>query len=381
MTEKKSKKQRPWTHHEDKLIAQMVRRHGENGKWNSVAAQMPGRTAKQCRDRWQNHLNPNLKRSNWTEDEDRTIMEMHKRIGTRWSEMCKELVGRTDNNIKNRWNSTLRRVERARQHAGGKLPPKNVLTPDGRPDILFAYAVELMEADPDFKVPLPKSRRRRKNSSPTSKGKAKGAAKGKGKGTKRKRKPSSASSFTAKRTKRTPSPEAKSMPGRRKPNLSALAIPDVDDEMVAPIQMYNVDPDVPAPVRDAMLTIDVTNNVSISSPSSMSIVTDLGSEFASDFPLFSPSHDISMAPVKKDNGDLMMPVTPMAWSFEPPDQMVTPVPVEHEDEIMISRHRQPQHFTWEPSELSTSGSSVSSMRPLELNLGSPMHCLMEQEAY
>ncbi|OHT06712.1 hypothetical protein TRFO_25174 [Tritrichomonas foetus] len=70
---------------------------------------MPGRLAKQCRERWCNHLDPNIKRTSWTPEEDLIIIETIRKIGTKWADIARNLPGRTDNSVKNRWNSTLRR--------------------------------------------------------------------------------------------------------------------------------------------------------------------------------------------------------------------------------------------------------------------------------
>merc|ERR1719502_1797169 len=107
---------RAWTEAEDKQLIETVTKFGAQ-RWSLIASHLVGRVGKQCRERWFNHLCPEVKKGEWTEEEDRLIAEGVKELGTKWSEIVKRLPGRTDNAIKNRYNSGARREVRLQKRA------------------------------------------------------------------------------------------------------------------------------------------------------------------------------------------------------------------------------------------------------------------------
>lgn len=98
-----------WTKEEDDRLIAYIRAHGE-GCWRSLpkAAGLL-RCGKSCRLRWINYLRPDLKRGNFTEPEDELIIKLHSLLGNKWSVIAGRLPGRTDNEIKNYWNTHIRR--------------------------------------------------------------------------------------------------------------------------------------------------------------------------------------------------------------------------------------------------------------------------------
>ena len=104
-------KKGPWTEEEDELVRKTVAQLTESVggvNWAVVALAVPGRTAKQCRERWRCNLDPSIVKADWTKDEDEMLLALQRELGNRWALISKSLPGRTENAIKTRFRSYLR---------------------------------------------------------------------------------------------------------------------------------------------------------------------------------------------------------------------------------------------------------------------------------
>ncbi|OMJ94444.1 hypothetical protein SteCoe_2342 [Stentor coeruleus] len=138
---------RPWSTEEDLAIRALVEEFGLK-KWSLIAQHLAERykikhrSGKQCRERWHNHLDSSIDKKPWTQEEDNLIFELHKQYGKSWSKIAENIPGRTDNSVKNRFYSTLRRnlrkYNKSRPHAQRLIGSvRTILRNPNIPDILL----------------------------------------------------------------------------------------------------------------------------------------------------------------------------------------------------------------------------------------------------
>lgn len=103
-----------FTPEEDEKLKNLVQTHGTNC-WTLIAGLMGNRNARQCRERWKNYVNPELRNEPWTLEEDKLLVEKYEEYGPRWNKIAKHFANRSDNSLRNRWQLMLRQWERQKQ--------------------------------------------------------------------------------------------------------------------------------------------------------------------------------------------------------------------------------------------------------------------------
>jgi len=153
-----------WVKDEDDIVRDLVAKMGgaAHVKWSSVAEHLPGRLGKQVRERWQNHLDPSLTKEPWAEAEDQLLISLQALMGNRWSEIARAFVGRSENSVKNRWNSKQRRslAQERKQRTGSELGIRtsNREGAEGDPQVSIDFKKALQAAQSDIGLPTDAAR-------------------------------------------------------------------------------------------------------------------------------------------------------------------------------------------------------------------------------
>lgn len=98
-----------FTSQEDQILESCVNKYGPDD-WDRIAPHIPGRTPRQCRDRWFTYLSPEVNRTPWTSEEDGLLFDLLKTHGRKWGTIVGFFKSRTQNNVKNRWNTVVRKA-------------------------------------------------------------------------------------------------------------------------------------------------------------------------------------------------------------------------------------------------------------------------------
>lgn len=135
-----------WTVEEDRILMDYIRVHGK-GKWNRIA-KVTGlkRCGKSCRLRWMNYLSPSVKRGDFSQEEDDLIIRLHNLLGNRWSLIAGRVPGRTDNQVKNHWNTHLSKKLGIKKH-------KSKSEGSSQAQSIEAKEAHSMPSNPDSKPP------------------------------------------------------------------------------------------------------------------------------------------------------------------------------------------------------------------------------------
>ncbi|MFS7969394.1 putative transcription factor MYB-HB-like family [Helianthus anomalus] len=160
--DKANVKKGPWAPEEDATLKAYIEEHGTGGNWIALPQKIGlKRCGKSCRLRWLNYLRPNIKHGGFSEEEDRIICSLYVSIGSRWSIIAAQLPGRTDNDIKNYWNTRLKKKILGKQRKDliyrrkGDLFMKKARSPSEIPSSIVVSGNENINSQDPYLPELP----------------------------------------------------------------------------------------------------------------------------------------------------------------------------------------------------------------------------------
>ena len=136
-----------WSEEEDKAIESLTALHGTKA-WSVISKEInaifhhgePFRKGKQCRERFCNHINPSLKKGDWEEHEDQCILEMQSANGNKWSDIAKNLSGRNENQVKNRWKTLIAKRKSEKKYT--EIPVQPIPIAISPPTSFISYKID-----------------------------------------------------------------------------------------------------------------------------------------------------------------------------------------------------------------------------------------------
>ncbi|KAI3784225.1 hypothetical protein L1987_43320 [Smallanthus sonchifolius] len=160
--DKANVKKGPWAPEEDAKLKAYIEEYGTGGNWIALPQKIGlKRCGKSCRLRWLNYLRPNIKHGGFSEEEDRLICSLYVSIGSRWSIIASQLPGRTDNDIKNYWNTRLKKKLLGKQRKDqiyrrkGDLPMKKGRSPSEIPSSIVVSGNENINSQDPYLPVMP----------------------------------------------------------------------------------------------------------------------------------------------------------------------------------------------------------------------------------
>ncbi|KAI3725625.1 hypothetical protein L1987_65416 [Smallanthus sonchifolius] len=160
--DKANVKKGPWAPEEDAKLKAYIEEHGTGGNWIALPQKIGlKRCGKSCRLRWLNYLRPNIKHGGFSEEEDHLICSLYISIGSRWSIIASQLPGRTDNDIKNYWNTRLKKKLLGKQRKDqiycrkGDLPMKKGRSPSEIPSSIVVSGNENINSQDPYLPVMP----------------------------------------------------------------------------------------------------------------------------------------------------------------------------------------------------------------------------------
>lgn len=137
---RRSAQKNKFTASEDNALKVLVEKFGETN-WELISQMLQTRNSRQCKDRWEYYLSPKLNRNPWTEEEDKLLIKLIRSIGPHWVKVARNFEGRTDTQIKNRWNILKRRLSTS--------PPTENPKPEVKPEKEKPEKIKITAAGPD----------------------------------------------------------------------------------------------------------------------------------------------------------------------------------------------------------------------------------------